>query len=127
MQNQKANNSLLKRTCQEYFQQSFKEDCYEMQILNWFKDNFVSDEDMMNYYEISTFLINKIETADNKDLIYSYIYNAFISVSITAIEEGNYDLAYHHLKTNLLNYLNEEKEVSLGERVTSIVKLKLTK
>jgi hypothetical protein len=127
MSNMKATNSLLKRTCQEYFQQSFKEDSYEMQILNWFKINFITTDDIENYYYISSFLINKIEKSDNKEAIYSYIYDAFISVSINAIEEGNYNLAYQHLKINLINYFNEEKGVSLGDRISSIVKLKLVK
>ena len=42
----------LTTACMKYFQENFDDNCYELTVLRWFRDNFVSKEDIEHYYEV---------------------------------------------------------------------------
>ena len=63
----------------KYFQETFDDDCYELTVLRWFRDNFVSKEDIEHYYETAPVIVEAINREEKKDIIYDYIYdNSFI-------------------------------------------------
>ena len=39
----------LTSACMKYFQEKFDDNCYELTVLRWFRDNFVSKEDIQHY------------------------------------------------------------------------------
>ena len=47
----------------KYFQENFDDNCYELTVLRWFRDNFVSKEDKEHYYEIAPIIVETINFA----------------------------------------------------------------
>ena len=82
----------LTSVCMKYFQENFDDNCYEMTVLRWFRDNFVSKEDIEHYYEVAPIIVESINNEEKSDIIYNYIYDniyfaayifAFISAFFT--------------------------------------------
>ena len=87
-----------------YFQEKFNDDCYELRVLRWFRDNFVSKEDIEHYYEVAPLIVDAIEKEENNNLIYDYIYDNVIDYCVEQIEEGFYDKAYSRYKNSILSF-----------------------
>ena len=43
--------------CMEHFQDEFDDNCHELTVLRWFRDNFVSDEDVELYYSLAPTIV----------------------------------------------------------------------
>lgn len=111
----------LTTACMRQFQDEFDDNCHELTILRWFRDNFVSKEDFMLYYEIAPIIVKNIESLEDNDKIYNYIYINIVDACVKAIENGNFEFAYNRYKNSVLA-LNEqfgEKEI---EQKTSFAK-----
>jgi len=80
----------------------FDDNCEELSILRWFRDNFVNKEDINHYYEIAPIIVEEINKLDENDKLYEYIYNTIIQSCVNAIKKGNYDFAYQKYKTSIL-------------------------
>ena len=65
----------------KYFQETFDDDCYELTVLRWFRDNFVSKEDIEHYYETAPVIVEAINREEKKDIIYDYIYDNIVNLS----------------------------------------------
>ena len=50
----------LTTACMKHFKEKFDDNCYELTILRWFRDNFVTEEDVKHYYEVA------LSVVDNK-------------------------------------------------------------
>ena len=50
----------LTTACMKYFRENFDDNCYELTVLRWFRDNFVSKEDKEHYYEVAPIIIMKL-------------------------------------------------------------------
>ncbi len=94
----------LTTACMRYFQEKFNDDCYELRVLRWFRDNFVSKEDIEHYYEVAPLIVDTIEKEENNNLIYDYIYDNVIDYCVEQIEEGFYDKAYSRYKNSILSF-----------------------
>ena len=57
----------------KYFQETFDDDCYELTVLRWFRDNFVSKEDIEHYYETAPVIVEAINREEKK-ILYMTIY-----------------------------------------------------
>ncbi len=86
----------------KHFDKDFNDNCYELNILRWFRDNFVTSEDIDHYYEIAPSIVCNINEDENADLIYEYIYDNVIDYCIKKIENGRYDDAYIRYKDSVL-------------------------
>lgn len=53
----------LTSACMKYLQGNFDDNCYELAVLRWFRDIFVSKEDIEHYYEVVPIIVETI----NKD------------------------------------------------------------
>lgn len=93
----------LTTACINHLQEKFDDNCSELTLLRWFRDNYVSTEDIEYYYFISPIIVNSIASASNKTSIYEDIYENTIIPSLIAIKQGHYDLAYDIYKTGVLN------------------------
>lgn len=92
----------LTTACIRHYLNFFDDNCYELQVLRWFRDYFVTKEDIKHYYEVAPIIVSAIENEIKSNMIYDYIYHNVIHICINAIENGNYDLAYSTYKNCVL-------------------------
>lgn len=95
-------NCFLTSACMRFLQDNFDDNCYELKILRWFRDNYVSAEDVEHYYQIAPLIVDGIESSTMPDVAYDYIYENVIIVCIEAIEQGDYEFAYNRYKNSVL-------------------------
>jgi len=86
----------------KHFQKNFDDNCYELTVLRWFRDNFVSKEDIEHYYNVAPIIVKKINDDKNSNAIYDYIYDNIVDYCVEQIEQGNYDKAYSRYKNSIL-------------------------
>ena len=105
----------LTTACMRHMKENFDDNCYELDMLRWFRDNFVSKEDKKSYYEKAPIIVEKINSEDNSNEIYKNIYDNVISLCVRAIEYGKYDFAYETYKNCILDlensYINIKQKV----------------
>lgn len=92
----------LTTACMKHYLNKFKDDCYELTVLRWFRDNFVSKEDIKHYYSVAPLIVESIEMEEKKDIIYDYIYDNVVDYCVNQIENGNYENAYLRYKDSIL-------------------------
>lgn len=85
-----------------YFQEKFDDNYHELTILRWFRDNFVSREDIEHYYKVAPIIVESINNDEKSSVIYDYIYDNIVDYCIEQIEQGNYDKAYSRYKNSIL-------------------------
>ena len=85
----------------KYFQETFDDDCYELTVLRWFRDNFVSKEDIEHYYETAPIIVEAINREEKKDIIYDYIYDNIVNYCVTQTENKNYEEAHRRYKSSI--------------------------
>ncbi len=92
----------LTTACMRHFKENFDDNCYELQVLRWFRDNFVSERNKEYYYEMAPIIVKNIEKIDGNNKIYNYIYENVIDASVKAIEKGDYESAYNRYKSSVV-------------------------
>ena len=93
----------LTTACMRHYLEKFDDNCYELTVLRWFRDNFVSKEDVKHYYKIAPMIVEAIEQEEHKDIIYNYIYDNVVDACVEAIENGDYNFAYNRYKESILS------------------------
>ena len=111
----------LTTACMKRFQNEFDDNCYELTVLRWFRDNFVQKEDTELYYKVAPTIVENINILDDNEQIYNYIYSYIVEACVKAIENGDYDFAYNRYKSSVLA-LNEQFGKKEKERETGFVK-----
>ena len=94
----------LTSACMNYFQESFDDNCEELTILRWFRDNFVTKEDIEHYYHTAPIIVAAIDNTPNNDCIYEYIYENVVNACVEAIKNGDYNFAYNRYKNSILSF-----------------------
>lgn len=112
----------LTTACMKHFQEKFDDNCYELTVLRWFRDNYVLSEDVKHYYEIAPVIVAGINNEQQCDLIYDYIYDNVVDACVSAIEEGNYEFAYNRYKSSILSFEETFAKPLLEEKVFVKVK-----
>ncbi len=97
----------LTSACMKHYLDTFDDNCYELRVLRWFRDNFVSEEDKEHYYQTAPVIVEAIEQIPDNNVIYNAIYQNVISFCVSAIERSEYELAYRVYKDSVL-YLEEK-------------------
>ncbi len=118
-------NCYLTTACLRYKKEDFQDDCYELQTLRWFRDIFVSEEDIWYYEQVAPIIVEAIDQSPERDKIYDYIYIKVIVECLEAIEQGNYDLAYHKYKNSVLMLEEAIARPFLEGKVISLVRNKI--
>lgn len=93
----------LTSACMSHYLINFDDNCYELTALRWFRDNFVSEEDIKHYYKTAPMIVEAIEKEEYKDIIYNYIYDNVVDACVEAIEDGDYDFAYNRYRESILS------------------------
>ena len=114
----------LTTACMKYFQEKFDDNCYELTVLRWFRDNFVSKEDIKHYYEVAPVIVETINKEEKSGVIYDYIYDIIVDYCIEQIEQGNYDKAYSRYKNSVLILEEQFAKPALTNRFIKTLKLK---
>ena len=94
----------LTTACMKYMQELFDDNCYELTVLRWFRDNFVTKEDVKHYYQIAPIIVEAINKEEQNEVIYNYIYDNVVDYCVTQIENGNYREAYNRYKNSILSF-----------------------
>ena len=66
----------------KHFQETFDDNCYELSVLRWFRDNFVSIEDIKHYYDVAPIIVRNISNEEKSDIIFDYIYDNIVDYSV---------------------------------------------
>ena len=93
----------LTTACMRHDNENFDDNCYELRVLRWFRDNFASKEDIEHYYKIAPYIVEGISKEEKQDLIYDYIYDNVVDYCVKEIEKGNYEEAYNRYKESVLS------------------------
>ena len=93
----------LTSACMQHFKSEFDDNCYELTVLRWFRDNYVSKDDIKLYYNLAPKIVESINKDKRKEEIYDYIYDAIVDECVTAIENGDYEYAYKRYKASILS------------------------
>ena len=94
----------LTTACMKHYLNNFNDDCYELRVLRWFRDNYVAKDDVMLYYALAPSIVSSIEKEQNSDLVYDYIYDNVVDYCVSQIEFGNYNEAYARYKDSIKNF-----------------------
>ena len=116
----------LTTACMQHFAQQFNDKCYELQLLRWFRNNFVSEEDITHYYETAPIIVDAINQLPNNNVIYSQIYFDIIEYCVKAIEQGQYDIAYKRYKDSILALEEKYARSVLEQRLVRALQYKLS-
>ena len=113
----------LTTACMKYFRENFDDNCYELTVLRWFRDNFVSKEDKEHYYEIAPIIVETINKEEQSGIIYDYIYDNIVDYCVEQIEQGHYDKAYSRYKNSVLTLEEQFARPLLEKRLVKSLKL----
>lgn len=95
-------NCYLTTACMKHYLNNFDDNCYELSVLRWFRDNFVSREDIEHYYQVAPSIVEAINQEQRSDIVYNYIYDNIVDACVDAIENGDYEFAYSRYKNSIL-------------------------
>ena len=113
----------LTTACMRHFQNQFDDNCYELTVLRWFRDNFVSKEDKEHYYEIAPIIVETINKEEQSGIIYDCIYDNIVDYCVEQIEQGHYDKAYSRYKNSVLTLEEQFARPLLEKRLVKSLKL----
>ncbi len=112
----------LTSACMKFYQEQFDDNCYELSVLRWFRDNFVPKEDIEHYYEIAPVIVEAINKEEKSNLIYDYIYDNVVDYCVTKIENGKYDEAYSRYKNSILCFEEQFAKPLLEQKLLETLK-----
>jgi len=112
----------LTTSCRRYFYENFDDNCYELIVIRWFRDNFVSQEDIKYYYKIAPIFVETISKEEKRDIIYNYIYDDIVDYCVEQIEQGNYVQAYNKYKNSLLILKKQIARTIFGKKLVKTIK-----
>ncbi len=108
----------LTTACMKHYMEEFDDNCYYLDILRWFRNQFVSKEDKMEYYEVAPKVVKTLDSREDAYSIYQEIYYKVIQVCVRLIEYGRYAEAYKIYKNNVLDL--QEKYVKKNIKNSTI-------
>lgn len=115
----------LTTACMIHMQENFDDCCNELMTLRWFRDNFVSKEDIKYYYNIAPIIVDRINFIPDNNKIYDWIYEHVVHPCVIAIQQKNYEAAYNIYKNSVL--MLEEQFIEELPKQDSVKTLKKVK
>ncbi len=91
-------------------------------VLRWFRDKFVSFDDINHYYEVAPIIVEAINNLSDNGAIYSYIYNDVVRYCIKQIESQNFSEAYLRYKNCILIFEERFARPFLEQKLIKILK-----
>lgn len=115
----------LTTACMRHFQDKFDDNCYELRVLRWFRDNFISQKDIEHYYKITPIIVETINKEEKAEIIYDYIYDNVVDYCVEQIEQGNYEAAYSRYKNSFLTLEEQFAKPALINKFVKTLKLRI--
>ena len=115
----------LTTACMRHMQENFDDNCEELTILRWFKDNFISEEDIKYYYETAPIIVESINNVENCDIIYRYVYENVVSACVNAVKNRNYELAYRIYKNGVITLEKQFARPFVEQKFVKSLKLRI--
>lgn len=112
----------LTSACMNFYQKNFDDNCYELFVLRWFRDNYVSKKDIEHYYDVAPKIVAEIDKLKEREIAYNYIYDNIIDYCIEQLETGNYTEAYNRYKESVLNLERNFHNVSDDKKRKVLIK-----
>ena len=103
----------------------FYDNCEELEILRWFRDNFGRIEDVAHYYKTAPYIVEAINNEPNCNQIYEEIYEKVILVCVKLIQKGDYKTAYNLYANSTLTLEERFARNELNQRLINILNLRL--
>ncbi len=113
----------LTTACMLRMQENFNDNCNELMMLRWFRDNFVNKDDIKHYYDIAPIIVNEINSFPESIKIYTWIYESVIQPCVIAIKEGNYEFAYDRYKNSVLALEEQFAKPLLEQKLVKVLKM----
>lgn len=85
-----------------HMQDNFHDNCNELMMLRWFRDNFVNKDDIKHYYDVAPIIVAKINSIPENNKIYKWIYEHVVQPCVVAIQNNDYEFAYNRYKSSVL-------------------------
>ncbi len=114
----------LTSACMKHMLNNFDDNCEELTILRWFRDKYVSPEDISHYYNTAPIIVEVIEELGDNSKVYNYIYDNIVKACVNAIKNGDYDFAYNRYKSSTLILEEQFARPKLTERLIKALKFK---
>lgn len=111
----------LTSACLQHFQNEFDDNCEELTILRWFRDNYVTKDDIKHYYETAPIIVEAINKIDKCEKIYEYIYEHVVLACVEAIKNGDYIFAYDRYKTSIQTFEEQFARPYLETKLVSVL------
>lgn len=92
----------LTTACMQHMSEDFDDSCDELMTLRWFRNQFVPSDDIQHYYEAAPKIVEKINSLQDKNKVYSWIYENVVEPCVKAIKNNDYDFAYKRYKSSVL-------------------------
>lgn len=105
----------------KHFHKQFDDNCYELNLLRWFRDKFVCKEDIEHYYEIAPIILENINRLDNCNKLYNEIYENVILLCVKAIDNNEHNLAYNIYKNCIINLEEEYAKPELQQKLVKVL------
>ena len=115
----------LTTACMKHLRETFDDNCYELTMLRWFRDNFVSKEDKEHYYITAPIIVEALDNIPDNDDIYEHIYQSVIIKCIEDIKAMNYESAYSRYKNMVLTLEEQFARPALEQRLVGAIKKKV--
>jgi hypothetical protein len=112
----------LTTACMRHFQEDFDDNCYELTVLRWFRNNFVSQDDIDHYYKTAPIIVEAINQEENNNIIYDYIYDNVVDYCVMQIENGNYEDAYNRYKDSIICFERQFAKPLLEQKFVKVLK-----
>lgn len=112
----------LTTACMRHMASSFDDNCEELIILRWFRDKYVSGEDINHYYKTAPIIVSSINSEKDNNRIYNYVYNNVVKACVEAIKKGDYEFAYNRYKSSILTLEEEFARPKLTENLAKVLR-----
>jgi len=109
----------LTTACMQNQAENFDDKCYQLEMLRWFRDKYVSKEDKAHYYKVAPTIVAEVDKHPMKNVFYSYIYTHLVDRCVHLIENKEYNLVYDVYKSSVQNF---EKRFILNENKNELEK-----
>lgn len=113
----------LTTACMRHMNSNFNDNCEELSILRKFRDAFVTKEDIDHYYKTAPIIVEAINSVENNNEIYKYIYENVVYTCVNAIKNGEYNFAYNRYKNSILALEEQFARPALTNRLVKCLKL----
>ena len=115
----------LTTACMQHYAEEFDDNCYELTMLRWFRDKFVSKEDKEHYYITAPIIVEALDNIPDNEDIYEHIYQNIILKCIDDIKLVDYESAYARYKNMVLTLEEQFAIPTLEQRLVKSLNLQI--